>query len=433
MPPQGKDRDDPIEVQDGPTAHPPQTVDEVLALNHSDVTDASTAAFDAALTHRLHVDRLQPPTRGHLCGVLTPIGRSSMLAVWAGQRRDRTTVRRARLLCVVGTDMAGRLKLSDYLEIQPAAATRQWHMILARTTPGPGQHQEDFLPVETLLCAAAMYVVDGHRYGSSTAAHAPTPVPELARLFERPPTSITAKMANLEGTWEHGARLDRLVGSELSDDLEHLSEIYRVLLATARAAGIGSPSLPDFLHLEEGGSFYLLGQDELAEPGAQSAIVRDLEARLAIDPSLSELATERLVLGAVRVGQHRFATDVLHNCGGTCVFCGFVVREAPPSGLLRASHVKPWRDSSHKERLDVANGLAACPTHDAAFDTGLLTVADDLTIVQSTRLLAARAQSPAVERYFGVPPLHPKIRLPAAATVLDKSYLDWHQAKVFVD
>jgi putative restriction endonuclease len=176
-----------------------------------------------------------------------------------------------------------------------------------------------------------------------------------------------------------------------------------------------------------------LGQDELAEPGAQSVIERELEAHLAIDPTLSEFTTERLVLGAVRVGQHRFATDVLHNCGDTCVFCGFAVPEAPPSGLLRASHVKPWRDSSHKERLDIANGLAACPTHDAAFDTGLLTVADDLTIVQSARLLVARAHSPAVEQFFGVPPLHPRIQLPAAATVVDKAYLDWHQAKVFVD
>ncbi len=329
--------------------------------------------------------------------------------------------------------MTERLTLSDYLEIQPDAALRQWREILARRTPEPGQHQEPFVPVETLLCTAAMYVVEGRRYGSSSAARAPTPVPELARLFHRPPTSITAKMANLEGLWEHGARLDRLVGGEMSDDIERLTQIYRVLLATARAAGIEPSSLPDFLQVEHGGLFHLLGQDELAEPGARSVIERELEAHLAIDPTLSELATERLVLGAVRVGQHRFATDVLHNCGGTCVFCGFVVRGAPPSGLLRASHVKPWRDSSHKERLDVANGLAACPTHDAAFDSGLLTVAHDLTIVQSARLLVARSQSPAVEQFFGTPPLRRTIHLPNAATVVDEAYLDWHQTKVFVD
>ena len=40
--------------------------------------------------------------------------------------------------------------------------------------------------------------------------------------------------------------------------------------------------------------------------------------------------------------------------------------------MLVASHIKPWKDSSPRERLDHRNGLAACPTHDAAFDAGLL-------------------------------------------------------------
>ena len=46
--------------------------------------------------------------------------------------------------------------------------------------------------------------------------------------------------------------------------------------------------------------------------------------------------------------------------------------------MLLAGHIKPWRDSTHRERLDLSNGLAACPSHDVAFDTGLLTVEDDL-------------------------------------------------------
>ena len=44
--------------------------------------------------------------------------------------------------------------------------------------------------------------------------------------------------------------------------------------------------------------------------------------------------------------------------------------------LLIASHIKPWRDSTPAERLDARNGIAACPIHDAASDTGLLTVND---------------------------------------------------------
>jgi putative restriction endonuclease len=38
--------------------------------------------------------------------------------------------------------------------------------------------------------------------------------------------------------------------------------------------------------------------------------------------------------------------------------------------MLLAGHIKPWRDSTPIERLDPRNGLAACPAHDVAFDTG---------------------------------------------------------------
>jgi putative restriction endonuclease len=42
--------------------------------------------------------------------------------------------------------------------------------------------------------------------------------------------------------------------------------------------------------------------------------------------------------------------------------------------MLLASHTKPWGDSFSRERLIYRNGLAACPAHDAAFDSGLLSV-----------------------------------------------------------
>ena len=48
--------------------------------------------------------------------------------------------------------------------------------------------------------------------------------------------------------------------------------------------------------------------------------------------------------------------------------------------MLLAGYVKPWKDSSATERLDPRNGLAACPSHDVAFDTGMLAVTADLKI-----------------------------------------------------
>ena len=36
--------------------------------------------------------------------------------------------------------------------------------------------------------------------------------------------------------------------------------------------------------------------------------------------------------------------------------------------MLLAGHIKPWKDSTSSERLDLTNGLAACPSHDVAFE-----------------------------------------------------------------
>ena len=40
--------------------------------------------------------------------------------------------------------------------------------------------------------------------------------------------------------------------------------------------------------------------------------------------------------------------------------------------LLRASHIKPWKDSSNAERLDLENVLLLAVNYDAAFDAGLI-------------------------------------------------------------
>ena len=45
--------------------------------------------------------------------------------------------------------------------------------------------------------------------------------------------------------------------------------------------------------------------------------------------------------------------------------------------VLRASHIKPWRKSSDKERLDPYNGLLLIPNLDVLFDVGLITFEDN--------------------------------------------------------
>lgn len=53
---------------------------------------------------------------------------------------------------------------------------------------------------------------------------------------------------------------------------------------------------------------------------------------------------------------------------------------------LIASHIKPWKDSSDEERLDGCNGLLLAPHVDHLFDLGLISFADDGTLLVSPEL-----------------------------------------------
>jgi putative restriction endonuclease len=79
-------------------------------------------------------------------------------------------------------------------------------------------------------------------------------------------------MANLDGSRSHGGKWDILAGAMLREDSARFTDIYRLLLRAARAEGIDRDRLPDFLDLEDGGEFALLGQDELGTSVFESAL-----------------------------------------------------------------------------------------------------------------------------------------------------------------
>lgn len=321
------------------------------------------------------------------------------------------------------------VELSDYLDLTIGRALPQFRALLERRPVSEGR-QVPFLPVETLLCLAAAFVVNHRSFGGATADRAPEPVPSLAHLFSRRPSSILAKMANLDGSRSHGARWDALAGASLREQPAHFAHVYRVLLHAARAEGIGPDRLPDFLGLENGGEFALLGQGELGVSEIDD--LKEQAARWADEDDSAEEETERIMLAAARVGQHLFALNVLRNCGNRCVFCGLNPSMLGTRRMLVAGHIKPWKDSSSKERLDLRNGLAACPAHDVAFDTGLLTVDRELHI-HLTRSLADAVQADHLARqYYGRPPLLDALLFPEGAHLPNPKYLEWHRQYIFV-
>lgn len=322
--------------------------------------------------------------------------------------------------------------LADYLELTVTQARQQFRALLHRQPVSTGR-QVTFLPVETLLCLAVSFVINHRRFGGTTAHRAPEPIPSLARLFSRRPSSILAKMANLDGSRSHGGRWDVLAGAILRDDPARFTHTYRVLLEAARSEGISPDRLPDFLSLEHGGELALLGQEELdssvLEASMREQLTQSLDQGGQSEREIRE--TERILLAAARVGQHVFAQSVLRNCGQQCVFCGLSPGAFGAKRMLLAGHIKPWKDSTPTERLDPRNGLSACPAHDVAFDTGLLAVNGGLRIHVAPMLADAVQADPLARQYYGRPPLREAILLPAGAQQPARKYLDWHRQNIF--
>lgn len=81
--------------------------------------------------------------------------------------------------------------------------------------------------------------------------------------------------------------------------------------------------------------------------------------------------TQRVQLVKARVGQGLFRSLVLLK-HPVCRVTGVADKR-----LLRASHIKPWKDSDNFERLDGNNGIMLSPHVDALFDQGLMSFEDN--------------------------------------------------------
>ena len=106
---------------------------------------------------------------------------------------------------------------------------------------------------------------------------------------------------------------------------------------------------------------------------------------LDVPDSYSEISDESVITSSIaevitRVGQERFRKDLIDYWKGCSLTgCDMV-------SILRASHIKPWKDSNNIERLDVYNGLLLLPTLDALFDEGFISFSDTGTILISSEI-----------------------------------------------
>lgn len=121
-----------------------------------------------------------------------------------------------------------------------------------------------------------------------------------------------------------------------------------------------------------------------AATGGKAALVDDRQvladlAQIQKTKSLTETEKRQLVLA--RLGQGGFRGLLFDQWQGRCAVTGCRIPD-----LLRASHIKPWKDADNRERLDQNNGLLLTANLDAAFDRGLISFRDDGAILISRDL-----------------------------------------------
>jgi hypothetical protein len=133
--------------------------------------------------------------------------------------------------------------------------------------------------------------------------------------------------------------------------------------------------------------------------------------------------TETQATVKVRRGQQFFRQAVLTAYNVRCC-----ISEINVPRLLVASHIKPW-GKFQDDRLNPRNGLCLSTLHDAAFDAGLITLDEKLSVVLSKRLRKFFPQ-PALEQNF-VPFEGKPIHLPDKLAEPDAGFLRFHREEIF--
>lgn len=222
---------------------------------------------------------------------------------------------------------------------------------------------------------------------------------KYAELIGRTPSALAMKLTNIASLdpaiTETGRKgLDGASATDKAMWQEMQSDWERFAIEAQHAAGI-------FGILTESEAYI----DDMAIP----------------DEIVDYTGSNKLVQSTMRVGQAFFRRSVLSAYNYQCCITGLSVPK-----LLVASHIVPWR-VDEKNRLNPRNGLCLSMLHDKAFDAGIITVSEDMTVSVSRKHAATpdRFFNSAVFAFDGKP-----IALPEKFFPLSE-FLAYHRQHIF--
>lgn len=160
----------------------------------------------------------------------------------------------------------------------------------------------------------------------------------------------------------------------------------------------------------------------VSEPSpAKSSVVHllweeHLISQIRKDDQITDTEKESVVMA--RRGQGLFKQRVMAR-ERACRITGVTKEEH-----LRASHCKPWRDSSNEERLDGENGLLLTPTMDHLFDRGFIGFEGNGNL-----LISPVAHVESLQK-MGLSP-HVPINV-GTFSIGQKTYLEYHRESVLL-
>ncbi|ANU28536.1 HNH endonuclease [Planococcus versutus] len=136
------------------------------------------------------------------------------------------------------------------------------------------------------------------------------------------------------------------------------------------------------------------------------------------DPLLSLIAEAELEIKTkMRRGKAQFRESLLPLWNGECPLCGIAIGE-----VLRATHAKPWKDSSTSERLDPYNGVLLCANHCALYLAGYIAFTGGGRLHISSQI---------PEEDYSIYRLKKNLKITVSPE--HASYLRWHKRVVFAE